>query len=114
LITLKNKDIVQLNEFMIRLAILNNGLREFWVMLCFACPHMIKCLRCPTEQKCFIEEYDWKNDAFLQVEDDNEIEDLVRFSELHKLTDLKERSGEMVECGLAKIIFRPAQKRMLR
>ena len=108
MISIKNKDIIQLNEWMVRLAVLTRGLKEYWVMLCFACPHTIKCLkgRCPTEQQCFIEEYDWKNDAFLQIEDDNEIEDLARFAELHKLTDMKERTGEMVETGLARVVFR--------
>lgn len=106
MIKLKNKDIVQLNDFMIRLGILTKGLKEYWVMLCFACPHSIKCLRCPTVQQCYIEEYDWRNDAFLQVDDNNEIEDLVRFAEQHKLTDISERANEMCECGLGKIVFR--------
>jgi hypothetical protein len=103
---LKNKDIVQLNDFVIRLGVLTRGLKEYWIMLCFACPHPIKCVNCPTVHQCFIEEYDWKNDAFLQVEDDSEMEDLVRFAESKKLTDIAERSGEMVECGMGKIVFR--------
>jgi hypothetical protein len=108
MMSLKNKDIAQLSDHMIRLGIITRGLKEFWVMLCFSCPHTIMCLkgRCPMESQCFIEEYDWKNDAFIQVDDDNEIEDLTRFSEQHKLTDVSERAAEMVELGLGNIIFR--------
>jgi hypothetical protein len=63
--------------------------------------------------KCYIEEYvpttvSFSEDIFGNlkfVEDDREAEDLVRFSEMHKLTDVAERANEMVECGLGKIVY---------
>lgn len=101
-----NKDIVPIpnNPHMLRLAIVSKGLKEFHLMLCISGAH---------KGKCYIEEYvpttvDYKNDIFGNfkfIENDEEAEELARFCERHKLTDLQERTGEMVESGLAKVVF---------
>lgn len=106
MLKLLNKNIFQIpgNPHMLCLGKIGKGLREFWCLLCIAGAH---------KGKCYIEEYvatsvDWKNDIFGNfkfIQDDEEAEELTRFAEMHKLTDIGERSGEMVESGMGKIVF---------
>lgn len=92
------------NPHMLKLAILSRGLQEFWVMLCISGVH---------RGKCYIEEYvsttiDFKGDIFGNfkfVQDDELAEELTRFAEDKKLTDMGARAGEMVETGLGRIVF---------
>ena len=101
-----NKDIVPIpnNPHMLRLAILGKGLREFWVLLCISGAH---------KGKCYIEEYvpttvSFSDDIFGNfkfIQDDEEAEELTRFCEQHKLSDMKVRSSEMIETGLGKVVF---------
>jgi len=107
MIKIKDRNIVPIpgNPHMLRLAILTKGIfREFWVMLCIAGEH---------KGKCYIEEYVstmtlYSEDIygnFKFIEEDKLAEDLTRFSELHKLTDIAERASEMSECGLGHVVF---------
>jgi hypothetical protein len=89
---------------MLRLGIITKGLREFWVMLCISggC-----------KGKCYIEEYvpttvSWSDDIFGNLKfiiDDREAEDLARFAEQHKLTDISARANEIMETGKGRIFF---------
>lgn len=93
------------NKHMLCLAKLGKGLREFWVLLCISGAH---------KNKCYIEEYvpttiSFSDDIFGNfkfIQNDEEAEELTRFAEHHKLTDMKERYGEMVETGLGKVVFK--------
>jgi hypothetical protein len=101
----KDPFIIPGNPHMLCLGKVGKSLREFWVLLCVAGPH---------KGKCYIEEYvatniDFKNDIwgnFRFVADDEEAEELTRFAERHKLTDIAARSNELVERGMGQIIFR--------
>jgi len=92
------------NEHMLHLATLTKGLRDFWVMIAVSGP---------CKGKCYIEEYcvtmiDYSKDVFGHfkfIEDDDLAEELARFAERHKLTDIAARSSEMCETGLGRVVF---------
>lgn len=106
MLKIKNKDIFVIpnNPHMLCLGQISKGLREFWVLLCISGAH---------KGKCYIEEYvpttvSFSDDIFGNfkfIQDDEEAEELTRFCELHKLSDISERAGEMVETGLGKVVF---------
>lgn len=93
------------NEHLLHLATLEKGLRIFCLMLCIAGEH---------KNKAYIEEYvinsiDYSKDVYGHykfIEDDELAEELARFCEEKKLSDISVRASEMIECGLGKIIFR--------
>jgi hypothetical protein len=103
-ITDKNIYPIPGNPHMLHLATLSKGLRDFWVMLAVAG-------QC--KGKCYIEEYvpttvSWSDDIFGNfkfIQSDEEAEELTRFAEHHKLTDISERASEMCETGLGHIVF---------
>jgi len=76
---------------MLHLGTITYGLKEFVVMLD------------RTSQKAYIEEVVLTSQSFSEditahckfIEDDNLAEDLARFAEEHKLTDMKERANEL-------------------
>ena len=93
------------NPHMLRLARLSRGLSEYWLMLCISGAH---------EGECYIEEYVPTTVFFSEdiyghfkfIEDDEEAEELVRFCREHKLIDLEERTGEIMESGFGQMVFR--------
>lgn len=106
MIKIKNKNIFPIpgNPHMLHLATLSKGLREFYVMVCISGAH---------KGKCYIEEYvpttvSFSDDIFGNfkfIQNDEEAKELADFCERYKLNDIGERSGEMVETGLGKIVF---------
>jgi hypothetical protein len=102
---IKSRDIFEIpnNEHMICLAQLTRNSKEFWLMLCVKDP--LFWAGPSNKGKCYIEEFKWADSSFHQIEDTDEITDLTRFCELHKLSDVAERANEMVECGLGHIAF---------
>ena len=109
-VKLKSRDIFLIpgNSHMLCLGKLTRGLKEFWIMLCVRCPHIPTCAegKCPYDGRCYIEEFRWENSSFHQVNNDEEITELTRFAELHKLTDIINRANEMIEVGLGHLVFR--------
>jgi len=103
-----NMFLIPNNEHMLHLGTISKGLREFWIMLCVSCPCIPTCFRdCPRKNKCYIEEYvatsvDFGKDVFghfKMIEDDEFAEELARFAEKHKLTDMVSRMSELQELG---------------
>jgi hypothetical protein len=100
----KNIQLIPGNAHMLRLARLSRGLKEYWLMICIAGLH---------SGKCYIEEYVPTTVSFSEdiyghfkfIQDDEEAEELARFCQEHKLSDIAERSSEMVESGLGHIVF---------
>jgi hypothetical protein len=106
MLRLKSRQIfpVPNNPHMLCLGQITKGLREFWCLLCVSGAH---------QGKCYIEEYvpttvSFSDDIFGNfkfIQDDEEAEELTRFAEQHKLTDIRERAGELVETDMGRIVF---------
>jgi len=83
---------------MMHLGTIEYGLREFVVMLCRAGS---------CQGKVYIEEVvlnsvDWRNDVYAHckfIKDDHLANDLARFAEDQKITDLERVTGIMAETG---------------
>ncbi len=93
-----NLFLLENNEHMLHLGTITQGLREFWVMLCVQGEH---------NGKCYIEEYvptsiSFNDDIFGHfkfIKDDELAEELARFAERKKLTDIPSRINELKELG---------------
>lgn len=101
----KNIESIPGNPHMLRLARLQKGLKEYWLMLCISGPE---------QGRCYIEEYVPTTVSFSEdiyghfkfIKDDEEAGELAAFCHEHKLTDLEERTGEIFESQLRNIVIK--------
>ena len=95
---LKNSSLFTIpgNSHMLHLGTISGGLREFVVMFCLEGDH---------KGKCYIEELvpnmvNFSDDVygnFKYIEEDELAEDLARFAQEQKLTDMKVRINEAID-----------------